>query len=128
MSIASELFKGTIEYKDNGDPITHAPTSLALRAGRLITTLEAQHQNHVQHIQMLQRREEEDALARIGYLNQIAELNEKIKGLTNELQSLRDSAEKTVCLDSGGCGNPRGSEDHGSGDNRPEDHPTECTT
>lgn len=36
LNLITELTNGTVEYKDNGQMVTHAPTSLMLRAARAL--------------------------------------------------------------------------------------------
>ncbi|CAB4174698.1 hypothetical protein UFOVP961_73 [uncultured Caudovirales phage] len=79
MDIVTALISGSLEYKEDGTQINHPPTALALRAGNIIKTLEAQNQNNQMMIQQLQIRENSH-LEDIQQLQQLLkECNEKVK-------------------------------------------------
>ena len=93
-NLINSLNRGTVEYRDNGETITHPPTATMLRAARTIADLANQAQVN-QEIMVQQQ-------ARIT--QQLQELENLTKELENakRIHSVRDSGEPSGHVASAG--------------------------
>lgn len=96
-NLINSLNRGTVEYKDNGEVITHAPTATMVRAARTIADLANQAQVNQQIMIQQQARIEQ----------QLQELDNLTKELENakRLYSIRESAGQPSSVDSPGKDN-----------------------
>lgn len=112
MDIVKHLMSGTIEYKDD-TRIHHPPTALAIRAAKLLQTMNGTNQNNVAMIQSLQIREQE-------YLAELEALRNQLKEYHANNQSICDSKQETSdlgCADGQPPGSDRDSKGSGTAEN-----------